>query len=767
MATTAQQKRMLRSGVRWALSNWQSQEDIVSSVTPTQGITTRNTNQSVVTPNPNFDQWGETWTLTVSGWQQGQPRQFNPRPTSENPVILKTWPELLQKPQEGITIPDFTDVDSLDQDWLQAYVDQMDYKTRTGWEITEKDYLGLQRARRRLVADQGTTINPYDSAISDATSRRDAEADRAAKQASNIYNTQVSDIEARARRSAAEQQQAWDKTMQAVQSPLSFSWFGRSTYAAEKQAEIQDAVNQNVNIINNQRDAEIARAQAERDNAPAEVLASYDEYINWLTVESQKYQSEMVQQMNEYNAQNTMDYQEKIDNIMQLSMQFQDSQRDLTPEEMKQVESYATLAINNDWEINESFLKNVPPYMMGAVMNKAAEIRGATPNKSEFWFINAWEGQIAVTDPTTWEVTFQQWPRQPDAPKVVEIDGVDSVFNPTTWEFEPVGVSWVWVSLPAWAIDFSSDQEIIDKYPWQARTKNNNPWGITFGASSQWLRDAWAANWIQFTQWTPRPSAEWGNYVKFNTIQDGIEAQWIALSRQWGDISKRLQKWVWTSEWPNYAAQVMGMAGIPDGTAFEDLTDRQKESLQMAVVQKESPWLYKELSGLTQENTVRDEPETKFKTKSQEDAYWFWLRVSDSWEIIDRIESEELVDVADSTRGSIWKKLWWQKLLPGILEAGWYQQYDQAKRDFINATLRRESGATISDSEFSNANKQYFVQPWDTKETIKQKKANRDNIYKAMKKQSANEDWFEWYDSNREFDTKSTDDSNAATNAGF
>jgi hypothetical protein len=33
----------------------------------------------------------------------------------------------------------------------------------------------------------------------------------------------------------------------------------------------------------------------------------------------------------------------------------------------------------------------------------------------------------------------------------------------------------------------------------------------------------------------------------------------------------------------------MGMAGIPDGTAFEDLTDRQKESLQMAVVQKESP----------------------------------------------------------------------------------------------------------------------------------------------------------------------------------
>ncbi len=50
---------------------------------------------------------------------------------------------------------------------------------------------------------------------------------------------------------------------------------------------------------------------------------------------------------------------------------------------------------------------------------------------------------------------------------------------------------------------------------------------------------------------------------------------------------------------------------------------------------------------------------------------------------------------------------------------------DQAQRDFINAILRRESGAVISPSEFENAKQQYFPQPGDTDAVKKQKKANR------------------------------------------
>ena len=54
------------------------------------------------------------------------------------------------------------------------------------------------------------------------------------------------------------------------------------------------------------------------------------------------------------------------------------------------------------------------------------------------------------------------------------------------------------------------------------------------------------------------------------------------------------------------------------------------------------------------------------------------------------------------------------------------QQLDQAKRDFINATLRRESGASIAPSEFENGDKQYFPQIGDSEAVIEQKRLNRE-----------------------------------------
>lgn len=53
------------------------------------------------------------------------------------------------------------------------------------------------------------------------------------------------------------------------------------------------------------------------------------------------------------------------------------------------------------------------------------------------------------------------------------------------------------------------------------------------------------------------------------------------------------------------------------------------------------------------------------------------------------------------------------------------QQAEQAQRDFINAVLRRESGAAIAESEFNNARRQYFPQPNDKPATLAQKARNR------------------------------------------
>lgn len=61
------------------------------------------------------------------------------------------------------------------------------------------------------------------------------------------------------------------------------------------------------------------------------------------------------------------------------------------------------------------------------------------------------------------------------------------------------------------------------------------------------------------------------------------------------------------------------------------------------------------------------------------------------------------------------------------------QQLVQAKRDFVNAVLRRESGAVISPEEFANAERQYFPQIGDSRPVIEQKARNRRAAIEGMR----------------------------------
>lgn len=64
------------------------------------------------------------------------------------------------------------------------------------------------------------------------------------------------------------------------------------------------------------------------------------------------------------------------------------------------------------------------------------------------------------------------------------------------------------------------------------------------------------------------------------------------------------------------------------------------------------------------------------------------------------------------------------------------QRYEQAKRDFVNAVLRVESGAVIADDEFRNADRQYFPQAGDSDRVIAQKRANREKAIEAIMAQA-------------------------------
>ena len=76
--------------------------------------------------------------------------------------------------------------------------------------------------------------------------------------------------------------------------------------------------------------------------------------------------------------------------------------------------------------------------------------------------------------------------------------------------------------------------------------------------------------------------------------------------------------------------------------------------------------------------------------------------------------------------------------VPSVLggPSGEQQQVDQARRNFISAVLRKESGAAIAPSEYANEEKKYFPQIGDTQKTIDQKQEARRLAIKALEAQA-------------------------------
>jgi hypothetical protein len=104
-------------------------------------------------------------------------------------------------------------------------------------------------------------------------------------------------------------------------------------------------------------------------------------------------------------------------------------------------------------------------------------------------------------------------------------------------------------------------------------------------------------------------------------------------------------------------------------------------------------------------------------TDAQANAATFWLRATNSNNIISN--NDMLIGKMNPLSYAA------QRALPNIAKSDLIQGQEQAERDFVNAILRRESGAVINPDEFANARIQYFPQPGDSQKTIQQKKKNR------------------------------------------
>lgn len=124
--------------------------------------------------------------------------------------------------------------------------------------------------------------------------------------------------------------------------------------------------------------------------------------------------------------------------------------------------------------------------------------------------------------------------------------------------------------------------------------------------------------------------------------------------------------------------------------------------------------------------------DAKAPTEGQTNAALYGTRADESVKQMDALAAQGY------NPAGISKMVTGNPLFPNVLKSSENQQQDQAQRNFINAVLRRESGAAISPGEFDNAAKQYFPQPGDKPAVLAQKKQNMQSAVAGLKAAAGN-----------------------------
>lgn len=126
------------------------------------------------------------------------------------------------------------------------------------------------------------------------------------------------------------------------------------------------------------------------------------------------------------------------------------------------------------------------------------------------------------------------------------------------------------------------------------------------------------------------------------------------------------------------------------------------------------------------------DPNTKPLTQDQANARLYSSRMSQSHEILSGLEQGGKPSYNPIAIKTILTMPSAISELTNYNASEETQSAAQAMRNFINATLRRESGATITPPEFDNAMKQYFPQLGDKPAVLAQKRANRETAISGI-----------------------------------
>lgn len=189
------------------------------------------------------------------------------------------------------------------------------------------------------------------------------------------------------------------------------------------------------------------------------------------------------------------------------------------------------------------------------------------------------------------------------------------------------------------------------------------------------------------------------------------------------------------------SALVTERAKVAGITVPEGMTNRQAKAAGLLEAIEKANQYKHEMAKIDRENAGRIKVaeasrENKPATGDQSKAALFGRRMEQAEAVINSLSEAgfDPTTVDASLQGS--------KLYPNMFRDKEVQKHGQAKDNFINAVLRRESGAAIAPSEYEMADRQYFPVNGDSTDVLQQKAENRALAIAAMK-QEAGKAWDE------------------------
>lgn len=299
---------------------------------------------------------GSTQISKTTG--QVVPRRATPTvATAQNPVVSK---DLTTKPN----------IATLDKQGLQDYIDTYNVKSKFG-TVKEADALEAVKAQRMLnamIAEEQKTAaesNPMaDYATQLEQERAQIESQLTAKN-QTARQAKQAELDAKYATLRTRQEEAGQKQSMAAQRATSTSGFGRSTFNAEQQVGIEKETQNALTQLEQAKQAELEKFDAEQAGATAEMLAGYDSRIAEARQSAMEAQTKAVAEANRINQETGKSMDESIKNLIATG---ESAGMDIKAGDEGAITMLAQIAKNKDGSWNNAMLSQLPDGIREIVM---------------------------------------------------------------------------------------------------------------------------------------------------------------------------------------------------------------------------------------------------------------------------------------------------------------------------------------------------------------------------------------------------------------